>query len=256
MKWPIHFVLSFTATWLPVAAAAQTTVEVTGGTTQLSGGLGSHTSSGIRLRHATARDVWHLGVSRETRQSQTGWLGNISNTHTLDALWTSHLSATTSTDAFFLPRYRFDGQLARKLGGPRAWVVTGSLMTSASRDDHSDVGAGVGVLRFLPAGFAVEGAVMWKRTLPEDFISRRQNAGITWYQPQREVSVRGGFGEEGFQLISADSVLVGFDSHDVTVRWLEGVAGGLGIAVSATYYKNPAFHSTGYNVTVVRRLGS
>lgn len=241
---------------LPTAARAQTTVEVTGGSTDLSNGLGTHTSSGIRLRHERPRDIWYLGVSRESRQSETGWLGNVSNTHTLSNVWTSHLSATTSTDAFFLPRYRFDGQLARKLGGPRAWVVTGSLMTSASRDEHSDVGAGFGVLRFLPAGFAVEGSVMWKRTMPEDFISRRQNAALTWYRPAREVSVRAGFGEEGFQLISADSVLVGFNSHDVTVRWLEWLGPTTGIAVSGSYYKNPAFHSSGYSVTVVQRLGS
>lgn len=243
-------------TLLPPAARAQTTVEVSGGTSDLSNGLGTHTSTGIRLRHARPRDIWYLGVWRETRLSETGWLGNISNTHTLSPVWTTHLSASAATDVFFLPRYRFDGQLARKLGGPRAWVVTGSLMTDAWRDEHSGVGAGFSVLRFLPAGLAVEAGVMWKRTMPEDFISRRQTAGVMWYQPQRELSVRGGFGEEGFQVVSPDSVLVGFNSHDVTFRWLEWVSGNLGIAISGSYYKNPAFHSKGYSATVVRRLGS
>jgi hypothetical protein len=41
----------------------------------------------------------------------------------------------------------------------------------------------------------------------------------------------------------------------VTLRWLEWLGGNMGFAVSATYYKNPAFHSTGYSATVVRRIG-
>ena len=247
--------LSCVTALLPSAARAQTSVEISGSTYDLSSGLGTHTSTGIRLRHERPRDIWYLGVFREERQGVVGWLGNISNTHTLSPVWSSHLSASASTDVFFLPTYRFDGSLARRLGGPRAWVVTGLAMTQEWRDEHRDVGAGFNVFRFLPAGLAVEAGVMWKRTTPEDFISRRQNAGLYWYRPRRELSVRGGFGEEGFQVVSVDSVLVGFDSHDVTVRWLEWLSGNMGFAVSATYYKNPAYHSTGYSASVVRRIG-
>lgn len=250
-----HIAIAIIGLLLPISVRAQTSVEVTGGTTSLSNGLGTHSSSGVRLRHQQPRDIWYLGVSRETRLNKTGWLGNVSNTHMLSSIWTSHLSATAGTDVFYLPRYRFDGQLARKLGGPRAWIVTGSLMHSAARDEHSDVGAGVGVARFLTPALAVDASVMWKRTMPEDFISRRQNAGVAWYHPQREVSVRTGFGEEGFQLVSADSVLVGFNSHDVTGRWLEWISATVGIAISATYYGNADYHSSGYSATVVKRLG-
>src|SRR5688572_20477118 len=118
-------VASFTML-VPFSARAQTSIEVTGGRASLSNGQGTHTSTGIRLRHARPRDIWYIGLSRETRASESGFLGSVSNTHILNPVWTSHLSATTSTAAFFLPRYRFDGQLGRQLGGPRAWVVTGA----------------------------------------------------------------------------------------------------------------------------------
>lgn len=255
MPYAARVAIAFITMLAPLSAAAQTSVEVTGGTASLSNGQGTHTSTGIRLRHAQPRDIWYLGLSRESRLNESGFLGNVSNTHILSPVWTSHLGATTSTAAFFLPRYRFDAQLARKLGGPRAWVVTGSLMHSAARDDHSDVGAGIGLSRFLTRTLAVDASVMWKLIMPEDFIARRQNAGVAWYTPQRELSVRAGFGEEGFQLVSADSVLVGFNSQDVTVRWLEWTSSTIGVAVSATYYKNPDYHSTGYSATVVTRLG-
>ena len=255
MKLRICFALGALAVVLSQPVRAQTTVELISGRSEVSGGHGSHTSTGLRVRHQRARDIWYLGVSLESRFGDEGWLGNISNTHTFNQDWSSHVSATTSADAFFLPRYQFDAQLSRRLGARRAWVITGSAMTRAAQDEHRDLGAGIGVLRFFRGGLAAETSVFWTRTLPEDIITRRQHVGLMWFGQRRQLSARVGFGKESYLPVTQDSVLVAFDSYDVTVRWLEPITPATAIAVAASYYYNPHYRSRGYSVTVVQRLG-
>jgi YaiO family outer membrane protein len=242
-------------TLLPEAVAAQTSVELISGTSQVSGSTNNHTSFGIRVRHQRPRDIWYFGVSRESAYGDEGWLGNISNTHTFNDKWRSHLSATTSMDAFFLPRYRFDAQLSRGFGPQRVWQITGSAMTRAAQDEHRDVGGGVGVFRFLPGGFAAETSVFWTHTSPEDIVTRRHHVGVMWFGRGRELSARVGFGKESYLPITADSTMVAFNSYDVTGRWVEPISTTVAVAISATYYDNPHYRSTGYSVGVVKRLG-
>lgn len=247
--------IAFLAMLMPQAGRAQTSVELISGASQVSGSTNHHTSFGIRVRHQRARDIWYLGVSRESAYGDEGWLGNISNTHTFNDKWRTHLSATTSMDAFFLPRYRFDAQLGRRLGRNRVWEVTGSAMTRAAQDEHRDVGGGVGVFRFLPGGFAVETDVFWTHTSPEDIVTRRHHVGAMWFGKGRELSARVGFGKESYLPIRADSTMVAFNSYDVTGRWVEPISSTVAVVLVGSYYDNPHYRSTGYSVGVVTRLG-
>jgi YaiO family outer membrane protein len=240
---------------LPLTARGQTSVELISGRSQVTGSHGHNTSFGVRVRHQRARDIWYLGVSHESAFGDDGWLGNISNTHTFNDKWSSHLSATTSMDAFFLPRYRFDAQLARRFGPKRVWQVTGSAMTRAAQDEHRDVGAGVGVFRFLPGGFAAETSVFWTHTSPEDIVTRRHHVGVMWFGRGRELSARVGFGKESYMPIRPDSTMVAFNSYDVTGRWVEPISATVAVAITGTYYDNPHYRGTGYSVGVVKRLG-
>jgi YaiO family outer membrane protein len=251
----IHLAIAITATLTPVTARGQTSVELISGTSQVSGANGRHSSFGVRVRHYRARDVWSASVSHESAFNDEGWLGNISNTHTFNDKWWSHLGATTSIDAFFLPRYRFDAQLARRFGPKRVWQVTGSAMTRAAQDEHRDVGGGVGVLRYLPGGFAAETQVFWTHTSPEDIVTRRHHVGAMWFGKNRELSARVGFGKESYLPITADSTMVAFNSYDLTGRWVEPISSTVAIAISGTYYDNPHYRSTGYSLGVVKRLG-
>ncbi|HEY0811144.1 MAG TPA: YaiO family outer membrane beta-barrel protein [Longimicrobiales bacterium] len=256
MKRSGHLIASAAALLLmPLSVQSQTSVEITTGNSTASGGFGTYNSLGVRLRHQRPADVWYVGVSHESAWGDDGWLGNIANVHTFNPRWSSYLSATTSTDAFFLPRYRFDAELSRRLGGPRAWVLTGSAMTRAARDEHHDIGGGIGVGRFLRRDLAADVSVFWTHTAPEDVVSRYQHLGLTWYRPQRELGARVSFGEESYLPVTADSTLVAFNSYAVTVRWVERIDNAVAISLHATYYENPRYRSRGFGATVVRRIG-
>lgn len=243
---------------LPAVAPAQsTTIELTGGTQSLSGAYGDGGSLGVRIRHARGRDVWHAAVSRESGFGDQGYWGSIANTHVFDPRWYSYVSAAASTEVFFLPRYRIDGQLARKFGPELRWVVSAAMTASAAHDEHRDIGAGVGLVRYLTDYLILDGSVFWNRSSPGAVIARRQRAAVTFVRPQHyQLSLRAGYGGEAYQLTGAASVLIDFNSVEAGITWELWTSGSTGFSLGAEYYDNPAYHRTGLFASVFKRFGS
>jgi YaiO family outer membrane protein len=250
------FFLALQLSFTTALVAQQTTVELVGGAQSLTGGYGDGGSIGIRFRHDRARDVWYAGVHRESRFDDTGFLGSIANTHVLDADWYSYLGIAASTDAIFLPQFRIDAQLARKLGAARQWVTTVSAAAAAAHDEHRDYGAGVGLIRYFASGLVVDGSVFFNRSTPGDVIARRQHLAITYLRPRRyQLSARASYGEEGYQITGAAATLVDFSSGDISVRWQQWLTSGTGISAAAEYYTNPFYSRTGFTVSLFKQFG-
>jgi YaiO family outer membrane protein len=242
-----------------VQATAQSgtlTVELSGNVQSLSGPYGDGGGLGLRAAWVRDRNVWSAFGNHERRFGASGLIGGMANTHTFSPDWYAYAAAAASTEAFFLPRYRLDGQIARKLGGHRQWVVATSLTAAAAHDEHRDLGAGIGVIRYFESGFILDGAVNWNRSRPGDLTSRRQTLTATYARAMRHsISGRVSWGREAYQLTSAATSITGFSSHELSLRYQRWLVSNSGATISAEYYDNPHYQRTGLYLTVFRQFG-
>jgi YaiO family outer membrane protein len=238
-------------------AGAQTfTVELVGGRQALSAGYGDGGMIGVRTRYEAPANVWYAAVTREARFNDTGYSASLANTHVINPDWYSYLSVAGSTETFFLPRYRVDGQIARKFGAERQWVATAAVGMSAAHDEHRDAGAGIGLIRYFEQGVIIEGSVFWNRSNPGGIIGRRQHLAVTWVRPQRfQVTVRAGAAREAYQLTAVETVLVDFNSTEAALAWQQWLTPSSGVSVAFDYYQNPAYHRSGITASVFKRFG-
>ena len=73
------------------------------------------------------RNVFNGELNHDDRFGDSGWYGGLGWTRTLSENWFAQVSAGASVGGFFLPRFRTDGLINRKLLRRRQLVVTAGV---------------------------------------------------------------------------------------------------------------------------------
>src|SRR5947209_6825593 len=99
-------------------------VEIGGSHSALSGGNSDWNDFYLRGMMSGGRNIFNAEVARDARFGDSGWFGGLGMTRTFSENWYAQFSAGASAGGFFLPRFRTDALINRKLLNKRQLVAT------------------------------------------------------------------------------------------------------------------------------------
>ena len=167
-------------------------------------------------------------------------------THTFSENWYGDLFLGGSSRCFFLPKYRTDALIHRKLLPGKQLVASVGFGYDRGKDIHSAYRLYTEGSYYLKSLWVLQGGVTWNRSMPGDALGHTQYFAVTeGHEKQHYIALRGEYGREAYQLVSPQTVLVNFPLRDVSATWRQWLAPNWGFNTSLEYYINPVFHRVG-----------
>ena len=213
---------------------------------------------GVFLRggwRSDAKNYWTSELVRSQQFDDQGTLGVIGNTHVINDLWYSTVSVSGSTGGFYLPEFRVDASLSRKWFERRNFVTTAGITAINANDGHKDKSLLLAAAYYFESPFVLEGGIRLNNSNPGSVRSNAQYVALTYGVAGNQImSLRYGFGEEAYQYITPDALLVNFNSYIWTGTWRKWVTSKQGFQVRAEAYHNSYYDRQGIELSVFQEF--
>ena len=226
-------------------------LELSAGFQNLSAGFGNWRDVTLRGTYGLTSHVIQGEVSLNRRFNTDGAFVGLSDTYTFNQDWYGSVAVGLGDGAFYLPRYRLDATLNKK------WLPGRNLVTSIgagyykATDGHSDNSLSLGAVYYFDEPWIAEAGVRFNSSNPGAIKTHQQFAAVTYGRiKQSLVTVRHGWGSEGYQTISDNAQLVNFKSRETSIAWRHWVAPRTGILLGANRYTNPFYNRSGLNIGI------
>lgn len=239
----------------PVLSEAdmQRSLELSSGFQNLSGGFGSWRDVTLRGAYGLPSHLLQAEVSAIRRFNKDGSFIGLSNTYTFNEDWYSSLALGFGDGAFYLPRYRADATLYRKLLSDRSLVSSIGLGYYKAPDGHTDSAVSLGLTYYFASPWIAEGGVRFNSSNPGSIKTQQQFVALTYGRVKQDlVTVRYASGGEGYQTIgpATNQQLVNFKSSEASVSWRHWFAPRTGFLIGANQYTNPSYNRSGLNIGI------
>lgn len=241
--------MTVAAPTLQAGDAARRSLELAAGAQNLSAGYGSWRDMTLRGTYGTGSHVLQGELSAQNRFNKRGTFVGISDTYTFDEDWYGSLALGAGDGAFYLPRYRVDATLYRKLLPDRRLVSSVGVGYYSAPDGHTDRSLSLGLVYYFDAPWIAEGGVRLNSSNPGGIRTQQQFVALTYGRDKQDlVSARYGWGGEGYLALTANTQLINFNSNEASLTWRHWVNSRSGFLVGANQYSNPLYRRTGVTV--------
>lgn len=187
---------------------------------------------------------WEL--TNQSHFGEQGFLGSIGYQRVINDDWYGSVSAATSSDGSFLPRYRADANLYRKWLSKRNLVTGVGFTYNQSRLENHDRIVFLDILYYFDAPFIVEFGGRFVESNPGSIASQRGFAAVTYgYNKDYYVTIKHDHGTEGWQAVGATQTISNFVSHETTFNLRKWINNDFGVSLTANYYSNPNYSRAG-----------
>lgn len=231
------------------ADATRRNLELSAGAQNLTAGYGSWRDLTLRGTYGTGSHVLQGELSAQNRFNKSGTFVGISDTYTFNDDWYGSLALGAGDGAFYLPRYRVDATLYRKLLADRSLVSSVGVGYYSAPDGHTDRSVSLGLAYYFDAPWIAEGGVRVNSSDPGGIRTQQQFVALTYSRSKHDqVSARYGWGGEGYLALTANTQLVNFRSNEASLTWRHWVNPSSGILVGVNRYSNPLYRRTGITV--------
>lgn len=240
----------------PVQALAATgapsrSVELSTGSQRLTGSYGNWRDVTLRGIYGFGDHVVQGEVAATRRFHESGAFLGLSDTYTFNPDWYGLLAVGAGDGAFYLPRYRVDASLSRKLLEDRRLVATLGLGYYRAPDGHTDRIVTLSGVYYFTAPWIAEAGVHFNSSNPGSVRTRQQFLAVTWGKDKQDlVSARHAWGSEGYQTLAEGMQLVNFRSRETTVSWRHWLNPSTGVLTGAVRYTNPLYRRSGINLGI------
>jgi YaiO family outer membrane protein len=199
---------------------------------------------------------WNAEVLNQREFGDHGVYGAIGNTHNFDEDWYSNITVGSSTGGFFLPRYRIDAFLNRKLLEDRSLIATFGLGEYRARDGHEDRSGYIGATYYLPGvPYILEGGLRLNHSDPGGVWTTYQHISFTEGTYRHHfITLRFGFGYEGYENISQFATITNFPSEEVSLTWRQWLEDDWGFNIRGEAYHNPYYSRFGVTSGVFKEF--
>lgn len=205
---------------------------------------GAYTKGAIK---ADALNIWDFQIINDDRFGDNGTFFSVGNTHIWNEDWYSIVSVGTSAGGFFFPRLRMDGFIYKKWLEKKNLVNYVGIGISESKDIYSDRSITAGMLYYFDIPLIAEVGVRVNESDPGNVHSASGFAAVTYGRDKDYfVTLRYGFGNESYQLLSPGAALVDFNSNEASLnvrKWISDSS--WGVNAKMEYYSNPSYDRTG-----------
>jgi YaiO family outer membrane protein len=228
-------------------------VEVGGSHSDLTGGYQNWNDFYARGLISGGSNTFTGELTREARFGDSGWFGSLGWIRTLSPNWYAQFSAGASVGGFFLPRYRLDAIINRKLLPRKQLVVSAGGGFDQSKTVNNDWRAQVGAAYYFQYPIVLQGGFLWTHANPGDILARTQYLALNeGHDKEHFFSLRYEWGREGYEVIGpptalapAYSVATDFPEHTITGTWRQWIGPNWGINLNIEQHQEPAYHRLG-----------
>lgn len=226
-------------------------LELSTGAQNLTNGYGNWREVTLKGVYGAERNVLQAELSAQRRFNQDGTFIGLSDTYTFNEDWYGFLGVGAGDGAFFLPRYRVDAALYRKLLPNRNLVVNVGVGYYKAPDIYNDRNISLGAAYYFEAPLLVEAGVRMNISNPGSVRTQQQFAALTYGRDKQDlVTARYTWGAEGYLAVGPVAQLVNFDNREASIAWRHWLSPRTGVSVSANRYNNPLYRRTGVNVGI------
>jgi YaiO family outer membrane protein len=224
-------------------------LEVNLGAQSLSNGYGHWKDLTIRGAYKYNQHSLHGEVSINRRFNQDGLFLGVSDTYTFNNDWYGSFAAGLGDGAFYLPRYRVDGTIYRKMLAEHNFVGSIGAGYYRAPDGHKDNSFALGLTYYFMSPWILEGGVRFNNSLPGSINTKQQFVAATYGREKHDLIIaRYGWGKEGYLATATNSQIVNFKSYEASLTWRHWFNPATGLLVSATRYANPSYSRSGLNI--------
>ena len=226
-------------------------IELSTGFQDLSGGFGQWRDVTLRGTYGLPSHVLQGEVSINRRFNKDGVFVGLSDTYTFDEDWYGSIAVGFGDGAFYLPRYRVDATLYRKLLPQKNLVASIGAGQYKAPDGHTDNNLSLGLVYYFDTPFVAEVGLRLNSSNPGAIRTQQQFLALTYGRvKQNLVTLRHAWGQEGYQTIGVTTQLVNFASKETSISWRHWFAPRTGVMLGANSYTNPSFNRNGLSVGI------
>jgi YaiO family outer membrane protein len=223
----------------------------------LSNGFGNWT--GVYTRgnwRANKSNVLNFEIARQNRFGESGTFYALGNTHTFNSDWYGSLTlGGSSGQASFLPRFRADAFIHRKLLPKRNLVATVGLGIYEASEFNPDRSLSLGATYYFPEKWIVEGGVRFNKSNPGSVDARSQFIAVTnGANRKRFVTLRHEFGNEAYQIVGNNAAISDFDSRVTSLTLRQWLGREQGFSLVVERYSNPFYRRLGASAGYFREF--
>lgn len=230
-------------------------VESGGSYQTLTNGFGDWAGGYSRGVYDHSKNVWSAEVNGQREFGDAGAYFAAGNTHTLNPDWYGSLTVGSSMGGFFWPRFRADGFLNKKWLPRKQWITTVGYGYYQAKDVHRNHYIYAGSTYYFEKPWIIEEGLYLNISNPGAVFAPSGFVAVTEGRIKHHyVTVRAGFGEEGYQLVGPTATLSQFQSQTVTITWRKWVGRNWGFNFVGDYYHNPSYTRGGSSFGVFKEF--
>ncbi len=200
-------------------------------------------------------NIWNGEFTNQTEFHENGQYGAIGDTHIFNPKWFGSATLGVGNDASYMPRYRADVFLNRKLLDREQLIATVGLGDYKSMDVHEDRSLFLGATYYFQDPWIIQAGIRGNNSSPGDVNSTSQFIAVTQGKDKDYfLTLRYGFGTEAYQIIGPNTALSDFHSDQLSLEWRKWVSKRWGFDVRGEDYHNPNYDRLGVNFGVFREF--
>jgi len=212
----------------------------------LTGGYGSWSGGYLRTVYEKKNNVWNGEINGQREFGDAGVYFGLGDTHTFSENWYGALTVGSSVKGFFWPRFRADAFMNRKLLAKRQLIATLGYGYYDAKDVHRNHYAYAGSTYYFTKPWVVEEGLYLGISNPGAVFAPSGFVAVTeGTEKHHYITIRTGFGEEGYQLVGPTILLTKFESQELTGTWRKWVGKEWGFDWVGDYYHNPYYSRSG-----------
>ncbi|MBE9516645.1 MAG: YaiO family outer membrane beta-barrel protein [Proteobacteria bacterium] len=202
-----------------------------------------------------ANNIWNWEILSSKRFDESGVFVTAGLTHTINEDWYGSLHLSTSSDAFFFPRFRFDAFVNKKFLDEGNLVGTVGVIYEDTRLVNEERVLYLGSSYYFTSPWVLEAAVKRHRSSPGPEYSTRYKVAVTHGQAfDRFIIAKVDWGNEAYQYVTETTSTINIDSTVYSLTWREWIKKYWGINVVGEYYTSDTYDRRGVMFGVFKQF--
>lgn len=227
-------------------------IEVDGSHSSVSNSQPSWNDIFLRGGMSFSSNTVNVELSRQSRFGDSGWYYNGGWIHTWTPKWYTDVHLGTSTGSFFLPRFRTDAYVHRKVLSREQLVLNFGAGYDKSRLQASAYRIEPGAAYYFDrVPVVLEGGVTWTQSQPGSILARSQYVAVTEGRAKEHyIALRAEVGREAYEIIQGQATAFNFPIRNFAGTWRQWLAPNWGLNFNIEHDGNPFYHRLGGTIGI------
>ena len=232
----------------PLLLRLDRSIELRVGAQRVTQGYGDWSEAAVFGTYRAGAHLLQAELASQRRFHDHGTYFALTDTYTLDADWYASLAAGAGDGAFFLPRYRVDAFIHRKLLADRSLVASLGWGHYRAPDGHIDRSVTLGAA-YYSAPWVLQAAARRNESDPGSVEAWQYVVAATYGRQGRDLVIgRYGWGRESYLAIGPATSIVDFASREASLQWRHWLGPTQGFALALEHYRNPLYERSGASI--------